>query len=369
MPAASKTSADRGQLDTSNIVDCNQKQASVTIMLPTAELMEKGCCTSTISQKTLQSALGVGNAAFKNVHEIEATAIQNGTSGHLGISLFHDNGSKLHTNTRATHITEKGSSSQHHFVAPSGLSSKDHHTALSISEDSFVPKEAQHNAVRQMARWKHFLPDAGQAVTKSTMMKGVKTVKSTLSNGESITSHAVPVESPGAKKSSLGPIVQMVQANCSNPMFVEKVFGSETKGAVPTVEDGGVKYVTLTDAQLNNIKSDLESNLTQKSQFESGGLTIGAARLDNLDDKTASQAPTFVRLTFHRSPVSFTNEVEGKQSNTAIHVHDALSALNEPVTATTTVEDGEIDTDVMARALHPDAINSIVVDHNVVDEI
>jgi 5-carboxymethyl-2-hydroxymuconate isomerase len=366
MPPATRTSADRSQLETGNIIDCNQSQASVTVMLPTS-LHTDGCCTTTISQKTLQSALGVGNAAFKNVHEIEATAIQNGTGGHLGISLFHDDGSKLHTNTRATHITEKGSASQHHFVAPVGLSTKQEHTALALSEDSFVPHEAQKNAVRQMARWKHFLPDAGQSVTKSTMMKGVKTVKSTLADGSTVTSHAVPIESPGASKSSLGPIVQMVQANCKNPMFVSKVFGAETKGAVPTVEEQGKTYVTLTDPQLHSIQSDLKNNLTQKSQFESGGLTIGAARLDDVAGSTAEQKPTFVRLTFKRTPVDFSGDSEVEQKQTAMHIHDALEAMKEPPTVVTD-NVAEVDQDIMGKAMHPGAVNSIVVNHDLGDE-
>lgn len=339
MPATVKTSANRENLG--SIVDCNQKECSVTVMLPES-LHTDGCCTQTISQAALRSALGVGNAAFKNVHEIEATAIQNGTKGHLGISLFHDNGSVLHTNTRATHMTKDGKLSQHHFVAPPGASSKDHHPSIQIDQSSQIGLDAQQNAVRQMARWSHFLPEAGQEVTAASMMKGVKSVKSTLANGETVTQHAVPVQSPGALKSDLGPVVQMVQANVKNPMFIKKVFGDSTKGAVPTISHNGTDHVTFSEEQMRGIQADLKNNLTQKSQFDSGGLTIGAASLDGLPEASADQAPTFVRLTFKRKPVQLAEHTEASNSATAMHVNDALTLLNEPVQSSVALEmDGD----------------------------
>lgn len=327
MPSAIQTSANRENLG--SIVDCNQKQCSITVMLPES-LHVDGCATTTISQAALQSALGVGNAAFKNVHEIEATAIQNGTKGHLGISLFHDNGSVLHTNTRATHMSKTGKISQHHFVAPPGASSKEHHPSIHIDDSTQLPTDVQHNAVRQMARWSHFLPEAGQEVTAAAMMKGVKSVKSILANGESVTQHAVPVQSPGALKSDVGPIVQMVQANVKNPMFINKVFGNGTRGAVPTITHNGVEHVTFSDAQINNIQADLRANLSQKSQFESGGLTIGAAALDGEVESAGVQSPTYVRLTFKRNPVKLKPDAPEAEQKSALHLNEALEMMNEP---------------------------------------
>ena len=359
MPATVKTSANRENLG--SIVDCNQKECSITVMLPES-LHTDGCCTQTISQAALQSALGVGNAAFKNVHEIEATAIQNGTKGHLGISLFHDNGSVLHTNTRATHMSKDGKLSQHHFVAPPGASSNDHHPSIKIDQSSQIGLEAQQNAVRQMARWSHFLPEAGQEITAAAMMKGVKSVKSTLANGESVTQHAVPVQSPGAVKSELGPVVQMVQANVKNPMCIKKVFGDSTKGAVPTISHNGTDHVTFSEEQMRDIQADLKNNLSQKSQFDSGGLTIGAASLDGAPEASADQAPTFVRLTFKRKPVQLTESAEVSDSATALHVNDALTMMNEPVQSSVALEMDGAGADIPAGLVVEGAVKHEIID-------